>query len=83
MCLGLGLGLSLYFYASARVHFVLLPAWLGLLLVLHRQQAIRRLPDFGLAAWAAAFVALPLAMYYAQHPRQFTAPMRVVSILND
>lgn len=80
---GLCLGLSLYFYASARVLFVLLPAWLGLLLILHREQVIRRLPDFGLAAWVAVCVALPLAWYYTQHPRQFTAPMRVVSILND
>jgi len=80
---GLCLGLSLYFYASARVLFVLLPAWLGLLLILHREQTTRRLPDFGLAAGMTACVALPLAWHFALHPDQFMGPVRGVSILNE
>jgi 4-amino-4-deoxy-L-arabinose transferase-like glycosyltransferase len=80
---GLSLGLSLYFYPSARALLVLVPAWLALLLLIHRQRAIQRLPDFAFAGLVAASVALPLAWFYTKNPDEFMGPLRGVSILGD
>lgn len=80
---GLGLGLSLYFYASARVLFLLVPL-LGLLFCwLGRRRILPYLPHFILLFWVAVTVALPLGWFFVRLPGEFMAPLDRVRISED
>ncbi len=75
---GFGLGLSQYFYVTSRALFVLIPIWLLIVSLFERKKFKRLLPGILIMAMAAFVVVLPLAWFYAHHPREFLAPMNRV-----
>ena len=78
---GLSLGLSQYFYVSGRALFLLVPLWVFIAAILDWPKFKRNLPDFLLLELVAIVTFFPLARYFIQHPDEFMAPMRKVSIL--
>ncbi len=78
---GFSLGLSQYFYVSGRALFLFVPLWFLLVGVLDWPKCKRNLPDFILLEIVAVVTFFPLARYFIQHPDEFMAPMRKVSIL--
>ena len=79
---GLVLGLSFYFYVSMRVFPLLLLLWCGGALLLDRRRLRQRMPDLLLLGWVALVVALPLLLFFAAHPAEFSAPLQRVTIFN-
>lgn len=77
---GLALGFSQYFYVSARMVPFLLIGWLVCVGLLDRARIKRLWVDFLLAGLIALVIFLPLGVFYATHPEEFTAPMNRVSI---
>ena len=65
---GLALGLGMYFYVSLRILPVLLLVWALFALVFDRPKFKRRFGDLLLLAFVALVVALPLLLFYQQHP---------------
>jgi 4-amino-4-deoxy-L-arabinose transferase-like glycosyltransferase len=72
---GVALGLSQYFYASARLLLVIVPAWILLEGWLDRQRLKRLLPSLLVMALAAFVTALPLAWFYSRFPDEYRAPL--------
>ena len=72
---GFGLGLSQYFYVTSHALLVLIPVWLFIIPLFEREKFKRLLPGILLMALTALVVVLPLAWFYAHHPREFLAPM--------
>lgn len=80
---GLALGFSQYFYISARVLFLLIPAWLVIAAIIEPARIRRLFPSFILMGMAALVTVMPLALYYLGYPSEFMAPMRRTSILGN
>jgi 4-amino-4-deoxy-L-arabinose transferase-like glycosyltransferase len=78
---GFSLGLSQYFYVSGRALFLLVPFWVFVAAILDWPKFKRNLPDVILLELVAIVTFFPLARYFIQHPDEFMAPMRKVSIL--
>ncbi len=77
---GVVLGLMQFFYVGGRMFIGLLPLWVLIAFSRDLRPVRKRLGEIGAALWAAAVVALPLAVLYAQHPDEFFAPWRRVSL---
>lgn len=77
---GFALGLSQYFYVSSRIFPILLLLWAAAALFSQPTTFKQRFPDFVLASWIALVVALPILLFFASHPAEFTAPMQRVTI---
>lgn len=77
---GVALGLSIYLYASARLLFVLIPAWVFVAGILDRARLRRALPGLFWMGAVAFVVAAPLGWFYFNNPNEFLAPMRRVAI---
>lgn len=78
---GFSLGLSQYFYVSGRALFFLVPLWFVLVAIFDWSKFKRNLSDLILLGLVAIVTFFPLARYFIQHPDEFIAPMRRVSIL--
>jgi len=72
---GFGLGLSQYFYVTSHALFVLLPVWFLVVSLFDHEKFKRLLPGILFLALTAFVVILPMAWFYAHHPREFLAPM--------
>jgi 4-amino-4-deoxy-L-arabinose transferase-like glycosyltransferase len=79
---GFALGLGQYFYVSIRTLPLLLLIWAALALWRQRERFWQRLPDLILTAYIALMIILPLALFFAQHPDEFQAPLQRVTILD-
>lgn len=79
---GLALGLGQYFYVSIRVAPFLLLLWACGALWLDWERFQKRLPGLFLTAWMALIVALPLGLFFLQHPDELRAPLERVSALD-
>jgi 4-amino-4-deoxy-L-arabinose transferase-like glycosyltransferase len=77
---GLSLGFSQYFYASARLLFILIPAWLLLSGLSDLPRLKRALPNILLMLLVACVCVLPLSVYFSAHPNDIFGPMKGVSI---
>lgn len=72
---GVALGFSLYFYATARILPVLVLLWLLLALVLDRSSVRTRASGLLVLLLASLAAVLPLVLFFAQFPEEFTAPL--------
>jgi hypothetical protein len=79
---GLALGLGQYFYASIRIVPLLLLVWAGAAFLFDRETFRRRFADLVMVAFAAFVVALPLLLFFQQHPNEFSAPLERVTVLD-
>jgi hypothetical protein len=79
---GLVLGLAQYFYVGGRMFLVLVPVWVILACSDRRHPMGKRLSLAGYTLWAAAIAALPLTLFYLQHPDAFIAPWRRVGLFS-
>jgi 4-amino-4-deoxy-L-arabinose transferase-like glycosyltransferase len=79
---GLALGLGQYFYASIRILPLLLLIWAAAAFLFDRETFRRRFADLVMAAFVAFVVALPLLLFFQQHPDEFNAPMERVTVLS-
>lgn len=77
---GLALGLGQYFYVAIRIVPLLLLIWAAVAWFSERKRFRRRLSDLGLSAFVAFVVVLPLALYFARFPTEFSAPLNRVTI---
>lgn len=77
---GIALGLGQYFYVSIRILPLLLLLWVAAAFLFQRQQFRQRLPDLLLCAFVAIIILLPLALFFYQFPKEFTAPLNRVTI---
>jgi 4-amino-4-deoxy-L-arabinose transferase-like glycosyltransferase len=80
---GLALGLGQYFYIAIRVVPILFLIWAAVAWWQERERFGQRLAGLVVAAYLAAVLFLPLALYFAGHPDEFRAPLNRVSIVGD
>jgi 4-amino-4-deoxy-L-arabinose transferase-like glycosyltransferase len=78
---GVAMGLAQYFYPSGRVLVALVFVWLLVSALLNRPRFRRLIPSLLLMSLTMAVVILPLAWFYIEHPAEYLAPMKRVSIL--
>lgn len=79
---GLAMGLGLYFYVSIRALPVLLLIWVAAAYWFARPRLRQRLADLAVTAFIAFVVALPLLLFFRQHPDEFNAPLQRVTIFD-
>jgi 4-amino-4-deoxy-L-arabinose transferase-like glycosyltransferase len=79
---GLAMGLGLYFYVSIRALPVLLLIWVVAAYWFARPRLKQRLADLAVMTFIAFVVALPLLLFFQQHPDEFNAPLQRVTIFN-
>jgi 4-amino-4-deoxy-L-arabinose transferase-like glycosyltransferase len=77
---GIGLGLSQYFYASARLLIPLVPVWILLVGWMERRRLKRNLLGLLFMTLAAVVTVLPLAVFFIHFPNEYQAPLVRVSI---
>ena len=77
---GLVLGLAQYFYASGRILFLILPAWLVVVFLRDRKAVRAHLPGLAIILLGAMVVAFPQGLYYLKHKDAFAAPFNRVSL---
>jgi 4-amino-4-deoxy-L-arabinose transferase-like glycosyltransferase len=78
---GLALGLGQYFYPTSHLLCGAVVVWLVAASFFDRARLRERLPALGVMVLAFLTSALPLVLFYGQHPDEFTAPFARVSIL--
>ena len=74
---GVTLGSSIYFYAGARLTFVVVAAYLIVLGLLNDRRLQGSTGNLAILAGAAFVVALPLGNFYYQHPDDFNARLNI------
>lgn len=80
---GAFLGASIYFYAGARLTFVVVAAYLVLVGLLDERALRGQASNLMILAGAAFVVALPLAYFYYKHPDDFNARLNMVGIIQS
>lgn len=80
---GMSLGFGMYFYVSIRILPVIFVLWALIALLVNRRQFMARLPDLMLTTWISTTIALPIGIYFYNHPAQFNAPLNRVTILGS
>jgi hypothetical protein len=80
---GVVLGSSMYFYAGARLTFVVVAAYLVLVGLLDERKLQGQAGNLMVLAGAAFIVALPLGYFYYKHPDDFNARLNMVGIIQS
>jgi 4-amino-4-deoxy-L-arabinose transferase-like glycosyltransferase len=80
---GLCLGVGQYFYATIRALPLIFLVWTAVAFFTERQQFQQRLPGLILSAYIALIAALPIGLFYANHPDQLAARSNHVTIFGD
>jgi hypothetical protein len=80
---GVVLGSSIYFYAGARLTFVLVAAYLVLVGLLDERKLQGQAGNLTVMAAVAFMIALPLGYFYYKHPDDFNARLNMVGILQS
>lgn len=80
---GVGMGLSIYFYATSRFIPVLVLCWVILAAIKDRAAVRKQAPGLLVMALASLAVALPLLAFFAHHPQEFMAPFTRVGALTE
>lgn len=80
---GVFLGASIYFYAGARLTFVVVAAYLVLIGLLDERKLQGQAANLLVMAGAAFVVALPLAYFYYKNPDDFNARLNMVGIIQS
>lgn len=80
---GAFLGASIYFYAGARLTFVVVAAYLVLVGLLNERKLQGQASNLLVLAGAAFLVALPLGYFYYKHPDDFNARLNMVGIIQS
>lgn len=80
---GVFLGGSIYFYAGARLTFVVVAAYLVMVALLDERKLQGQASNLLVLAGAAFVVALPLGYFYYKHPDDFNARLNMVGIIQS
>jgi hypothetical protein len=80
---GVALGSSIYFYAGARLTFVVVAAYLVVLGVIDERKLQGQAGNLMVMAGAALVVGLPLGYYYYKNPHDFNARLNMVGIIQS
>ncbi|MFP3853837.1 MAG: ArnT family glycosyltransferase [Anaerolineales bacterium] len=80
---GVGMGLSIYFYATSRFIPILVLGWLILAAIKDRRAVRQQAAGLLVMALASLAVALPLLAFFSHHPQEFMAPFTRVGALTE
>ncbi|GAB4402269.1 MAG: hypothetical protein Kow00123_12510 [Anaerolineales bacterium] len=80
---GVSLGASIYFYAGARLTFVVVAAYLVVVGLLDERKLRGQASNLMILVGAAFVVALPLGYFYYKHPDDFNARLNMVGIIQS